>query len=385
MSAGDALTPPVAGLFPKREARIELDDLLTRELAAALGRIVQGSVMPSLDMAAFRSELAAFDFQSPRPIEDLLAWTLARLEHGIVQMTHPRYFGLYNPAASFPSQLADRIAGAFNPQLASSGSSPAPVAIEAHLIRAIAARAGLPADATGHFTTSGSEANYTALLCALTHAEPRFGEHGARCFAGPVALYTSRECHPAWTKAAHQAGIGRAAVRLVGTDGVGRMDVAALAAAIRHDCSEGKVPIFISATAGTTGGGMVDPLAACAAVARAHGVWFHVDAAWGGAALCTERLRGQLSGIELADSITIDAHKWFATTMGCGMFISRHAQVLGEAFRVAAEFMPSSAAAIDPYLNTVQWSRRFRGCACSWPWAPSAGRDTERTSSAPSG
>src|SRR6266550_216254 len=107
------------------------------------------------------------------------------------------------------------------------------------------------------------------------------------------------------------------------------------------------------------GGGMVDPLASCAQIAREHGLWYHVDAAWGGAALCSERLRGLLAGIELADSLTIDAHKWFATTMGCGMFITRHPAVLSEAFRVRADFMPSNAQSLDPYLNTLQWSRRF--------------------------
>ncbi len=80
----------------------------------------------------------------------------------------------------------------------------------------------------GHFTTSGSEANYTALVCALTRAEPRFGDEGVRAFAGPVAMYTSRECQPAWFKIVHQAGVGRDALRLVATDGHGRMDMAAL-------------------------------------------------------------------------------------------------------------------------------------------------------------
>ena len=106
---------------------------------------------------------------------------------------------------------------------------------------------------------------------------------------------------------------------------------------------------------------MVDPLEPCATLARENNIWYHVDAAWGGAALCSERLRTELAGIELADSITIDAHKWFATTMACGMFIVREPAILSEAFRVGAEFMPSSATTIDPYLNTVQWSRRFMG------------------------
>ena len=77
--------------------------------------------------------------------------------------------------------------------------------------------------------------------------------------------------------------------------------------------------------------------------------------------LASDRLKGLLAGIELADSLTIDAHKWFATTMGCGMFVSRDAAVLSEAFQVGGDFMPSNASNLDPYLNTVQWSRRFLG------------------------
>jgi glutamate/tyrosine decarboxylase-like PLP-dependent enzyme len=174
-------------------------------------------------------------------------------------------------------------------------------------------------------------------------------------------MYTSRECQPAWHKIAHQSGIGRAALRLIATDGNGRMDVRALAEAVREDRRRGTVPVLISATAGTTGAGMVDPLEPCATLARENNIWYHVDAAWGGAALCSDTLRAELVGIELADSITIDAHKWFATTMGCGMLIAREPAILSEAFRVGAEFMPSSATRIDPYLNSVQWSRRFMG------------------------
>jgi aromatic-L-amino-acid/L-tryptophan decarboxylase len=182
-----------------------------------------------------------------------------------------------------------------------------------------------------------------------------------RTFSGPVAMYTSRECQPAWFKIAHQAGIGRSALKLIATNSRGEMDGDALAQAVERDLRTGVVPVLISATAGTTSGGMIDPLTRCAEVARAHGLWYHVDAAWGGAALCSPRLRGALSGIELADSLTIDAHKWFATTMGCGMFITRYPAVLSETFRVATDFMPSTVSALDPYLNSAQWSRRFMG------------------------
>jgi glutamate/tyrosine decarboxylase-like PLP-dependent enzyme len=301
------------------------------------------------------------DFERPQPLEELIGWTIGVLEQGVVHMNNPRYFGLFNPPANFPSQCADRIAGAFNPQLASSGSSPAPVEIEAHVIRAMASRAGLPAESGGHFTTSGSEANYTALVCALTRCEPRFAAEGVRAFAGPVAMYTSRACQPAWFKIAHHSGIGRGSLRLIDTDRAGRLDARALAAAVAHDRAAGVVPVLVSSTAGTTSAGMIDPLAECERIARECGAWYHVDAAWGGAALASGRLRGLLAGIETADSITIDAHKWFSTTMGCGMFITRYPQVLSEAFRVTAEFMPSSNTQLDPYLNSLQWSRRFMG------------------------
>ncbi|HEY2808173.1 MAG TPA: pyridoxal-dependent decarboxylase [Steroidobacteraceae bacterium] len=361
MSEDGGLPAPAPALFPDRPTRTRIEDRLTRELADAGERVARGSVIPTIDRERLREELAGFDFEAPRALDELITWTLRKLEHGVVHMNHPRYFGLFNPAANFPSQCADRIVGSFNPQLASSGSSPAPVEIEAHVIRTVARRAGLPEGSAGHFTTSGSEANYTALVCALTRAEPRFDQEGVRAFSGPVAMYTSRECQPAWFKIVHQAGVGRDALRLIGTDGRGRMDMRALAQAIAEDRARGVVPVLVSPTAGTTGAGMIDPLQECAQIARDNGLWYHVDAAWGGAALVSEKLRGLLAGIELADSLTIDAHKWFATTMGCGMFITRHPKVLSDAFRVSAEFMPSSVTQLDPYLNSVQWSRRFLG------------------------
>ncbi|MEA3198002.1 MAG: hypothetical protein QOF32_2054 [Gammaproteobacteria bacterium] len=348
-------------LFPKASERGRVEQWLTGELQSALLRIQAGSVTPSLDMAAFRAELAAYDFDQPRPLDDLLRWIIERMEHGIVQMANPRYFGLFNPGASFPAQCADRVAGLFNPQLASSASSPVPVELERHVIRTVAERAAFGSEATGHFATGGSEANYTALLCALTGAHPGFAGEGARAFAGPPKFNTSRDCHIAWQKNSHQAGNGRAALSLVDTDGRGRMDPQALLRAIAEDRANGAVPVMVAATAGTTGAGMIDPLHACADIAQQEHLWYHIVAAWGGAALASNRLRKVLDGIERADSITIDAHKWLATTMGCAIFITRHGPLLSEAFHASASFMPSSISAVDPYLNSVQWSRRFLG------------------------
>jgi glutamate/tyrosine decarboxylase-like PLP-dependent enzyme len=351
----------VAALFPDARERAGVEAWLTSELEAALPQIQSGSLTPDLDMERFRRELEAFDFAASTSLRDAAGWTLRCLAHGIVQMGNPRYFGLFNPGPSFPAQCADRIASVFNPQLASSASSPVPVQIERHLLSAWAQRAGLGPGSTGTFANGGSEANYTALVCALTAAHPAFGSDGARALPGPARFYTSRECHIAWLKIAHQAGVGRSALRLVDTDGSGRMDPAALARAIAADRAAGAVPVLVVATAGTTGGGMIDPLNACGEVAASERLWFHVDAAWGGAALASETLRPLLDGIARADSITIDAHKWLATTMGCAMYLTRRGELLSQAFHASTSFMPSSLADVDPYLNSVQWSRRFIG------------------------
>jgi len=135
----------------------------------------------------------------------------------------------------------------------------------------------------------------------------------------------------------------------------------AVARAIEEDLARGCVPVALVASAGTTNAGMIDPLEACAALARRHGLWYHVDAAWGGAVIASDRLRGAVAGLEHADSTTIDAHKWFATTMGCGMFLARDPATLSATYQVSASFMPSHEPSVDPYMNTAQWSRRFLG------------------------
>ncbi len=351
----------VAALFPSRDESAHWDGLLTQMLHSAGARVADGAVTPTFDRDRFRRELAGFDFAAPHSMDALFSWVIAQLEHGVTHMTHPRYFGLFNPAPTFPAQCADRIAAAFNPQLATSTTSPAAVAIEAHVIQAVAERAGLPTGSAGHFTTGGAEANYTALICALTRAHRDFAAGGARAFAGPPVFYVSHASHLAWFKIAHQAGIGRDAVRLVATDGSGRLDADALAEMVAADRATGRVPVMIAATAGTTSAGMIDPLADCAAIARQNGLWYHVDAAWGGALIASERMRGVLCGMEEADSITIDAHKWFATTMGCGMFLTRHAAILPTAFEIQTGYMPSHIVGVDPYTSSLQWSRRFLG------------------------
>ncbi len=353
--------PPERHLFPGEAERQAADALLTVLLTDARERVIAGPVAATVGFDEALGRLGAWDFRSSSPLRDVLAWVVDQMAGGVVHVDHPRYFGLFNPTPSFPAQCAERVVAAFNPQLATHVTSPFPVAVEAYLIRQIADRAGFGAAATGHFTNGGSEANAAALTCALTQADQAFGEQGARAFARPPAIYVSASAHLGWLKIAHQAGIGRSAVRLVATDGAGRMDPAALEACIALDRQAGVLPVMVVSTAGTTGAGMIDPIAACTALARRHGAWHHVDAAWGGAALFSDRLRPLLDGLSSADSVTIDAHKWLATTMGCGIFLTAHAGVQSQAFHAVMPCMPSAADELDPYVNTAQWSRRFLG------------------------
>jgi glutamate/tyrosine decarboxylase-like PLP-dependent enzyme len=178
---------------------------------------------------------------------------------------------------------------------------------------------------------------------------------------GPPRIYASKESHLAWFKIAHQTGIGRDAVQLVPTDGAGRMDAAALQAAVERDRAAGCLPVMVAATAGTTNAGMIDPLVQIRQIARDNGLWYHVDAAWGGAICASLKLGEIMAGIEIADSITLDAHKWLAVPMGAGVILCRDQGLLGRTFGIETSYMPEGVAGLDPYANSAQWSRRFMG------------------------
>lgn len=352
----------VSALFPPAAECRDIDAWLSETLAQAHARVADGRVDATSGHAAAEWDFSPWDFAAARDPREVMGWVVQALEHGIVHVTHPRYFGLFNPAPSHAARCADAIVAAFNPQLASATTSPFPVALERHVIRSMAARAGYEAAAAaGHFTSGGSEANGAALGCALTAALPGFAVSGARAFSGPPAIYISVDSHLAWIKLAHQAGIGRDAVRLVDVDSAGRMDAGALRAMMAADREAGCVPVLVVSTAGTTSGGAIDPISACGRVAAEFGAWHHVDAAWGGAVLASRTHRHLLDGVAQADSLTIDAHKWLATTMGCGMFMTRHASMVQETFRVTMDCMPSRDTVLDPYVTSTQWSRRFLG------------------------
>jgi aromatic-L-amino-acid decarboxylase len=326
--------------------------------------IDKGPIVPAVTPEEIRGYLSArYDFSTAIPLDDLIQDVEHMLQTWQVQVTHPRYFGLFNPSVTFASVVADTLTALYNPQLASWRTSPAANEIERHTLGWLAARFGLPGNAIATFTTGGSEANQSAVIVALTSAFPDYAESGVRCIQGKPAIYLTEHAHQSFGKVAHMTGLGRGALRFVASDRHLKLDVGDLKRQVGEDRKNGFAPFMVVGTCGTTAAGAIDPLADIGSFCREEGLWFHADAAWGGAAIVSPALRHHLAGIECSDSITCDAHKWFSVPMGCGMFFCSHPDKVAEAFRSEAIYMPGKAAgtAFDPYTSSVQWSRRFIG------------------------
>jgi glutamate/tyrosine decarboxylase-like PLP-dependent enzyme len=340
-----------------------LIDGLKDEFNRVEAAIAAGPIYPSGTAAEIRDHLARYDFRRAVPLEQTAADVEQMLRRWQVQVTHPRYFGLFNPSVRFASVVADTLAATYNPQLAAWRTSPAAIEIERHTLAWLAGKFGLPAQTAASFTSGGAEANLSAVIAALTHAFPEYGEKGLRGLPSSPVFYVSAEAHHSFSKIAHMTGLGRDAVRVIRTGSDLRMDVSALADEVAQDRQRGFAPFLVVGTAGTTAAGAIDPLPELGQFCRDQKLWFHADAAWGGAAMLSPTLQPHLAGVEPADSITCDAHKWFSVAMGCGMFFCRHPETVARAFRAEASYMPLPATADtrDPYTHSVQWSRRFAG------------------------
>jgi glutamate/tyrosine decarboxylase-like PLP-dependent enzyme len=321
-------------------------------------------IVPSVTPEQLRAHLAArYGFRLPLPLDEVIADVEQMLRTWQVQVTHPRYFGLFNPSVTPASVVGDAIVALYNPQLATWRTSPAANEMERHTLAWLAKKFGFPTDAAANFTTGGAEANLSAVIAALTRACPEYGEGGLRRLAGSPMVYVTDQAHHSFTKVAHMTGLGRNALHRVRMTSDLTMDVSDLARQVADDRRHGDIPVMVVGTAGTTSAGVIDPLPELAQFCQSQGLWLHVDAAWGGAAIISPRLRGHLAGIEAADSITCDAHKWFSVPMGAGMFFCRHPTVVREAFRVDTSYMPAKTDGLtdDPYTSSTQWSRRFIG------------------------
>jgi len=358
----DAPAELAAGLSIGGDERRALFAHVAQLIEAFLDDVGDLPVTPQADPKEIRRALAAYDFSGPRAPSEVFDDCAEWLRRWTIHVTHPRYFGLFNPRPTTPSILADALVAAVNPQLATWSHSPAPVEIERHVIRYLGERLGLPGDqVSGSFTTGGAEANHTGVLLALTRSFPRFVAQGARALPGRPLVYASEEAHDAIVRITQACGLGREALRRVPVDAELKLDLDALARAVANDRAAGDLPFLVVATAGTTSGGVIDPLPEIAEVCRAEGLRLHVDAAWAGAIALSDRLRGLLAGVEQADSITVDAHKWLSVPMGAGMLLCTDEPGLKATFELATPYMPPPGAGADPFTISMQWTRRCIG------------------------
>lgn len=247
---------------------------------------------------------------------------------------HPGFMAYVPSCPTFPAVLGDWLATGFNCFGGVWSVAAGPNAVELTVLDWFRAWLGMPRGTSGLLTSGGSAATVTAVVAARHAAvqdEPGRLER--------AVLYSSMQAHSSVTRAAWIAGIPRRNIRAVPVDAGFRMIPAALAAAVRADRDAGLLPVCVVASAGTTNTGSVDPLHPIADICRDEAIWLHIDAAYGGFAALTDRGRTLLDGIERADTVTLDPHKWLFVPFECGCLLARDPARLSDAFRILPEYL----------------------------------------------
>lgn len=271
------------------------------------------------------------------------------------------YFGLMNPTPTYMGFLGEALAAGLNPQLATLARSQLASKIELETLRWIGERVGWPGEFNGTFTSGGNEANFSGLALALASKFPDAVEDGVASIGGQPVFYASAESHHSLDKSSGLLGIGRKALRRIAVNEAAQLDPEKLEQAIKEDHADGRKPFCVVATAGTTNSGTVDDLIAISEVCRRRQLWLHIDGAYGGMAIFSDRHRDRVRGIERADSLTVDPHKWLAMPFAAGVILTSRPEVLERAFSVAAPYMPKAEGAQLPDNSRIstQWTRRM--------------------------
>jgi glutamate/tyrosine decarboxylase-like PLP-dependent enzyme len=256
-----------------------------------------------------------------------------------VQCGHPRFMAYVTGSGTVPGAIAEMLAAGVNMNVGGWQLSPSASEIEAHLMRWFGECFGLPDTSGGLLVSGGSMANLVALKAAR---DSRAGWDVRRLgtSAGPrMAVYASAETHVVSDRAVDMLGIGRDGLRRLAVDANMRLQPHLLRTQIRADRALGLHPIAVVATAGTTSTGAIDPLQEIADVCAEEGLWMHVDAAYGGGAAFADDLRPLLDGIERADSIAFDPHKWLYVAQSAGCVLVRDLRRLEQSFQVYASYV----------------------------------------------
>jgi aromatic-L-amino-acid/L-tryptophan decarboxylase len=337
----------------------------TSALLAEVGALVEQLIVRSADRRVLghprgdelvTTLLADRPEELPRELREVLGTLQAVLATGVDNAAAGEL--AYIPGSGLlTAALGELLANVSNRYTGLAGFTPAAVALEQSVLRWLTELFDLPERAQGVLLSGGSAANLTALVAAR---EKHAGDRADR-----ATVYVGEHAHASVRKAARIAGIPARNIRVCGSLDGARLDPEAVRVAIKQDLADGLTPIAIVGAAGTTNAGAVDPLGELGRLARDTGVWFHVDAAYGGFFQLTERGRRRLAGIELADSITLDPHKSLFLPFGTGALLVRDRDDLARAFAEDADYLRDHAADLDALpdfsLITPELSREWRG------------------------
>jgi len=351
---------------------MKTDDL--RDEHERLGRAVTKLISEHaarLDAAAVTSSATPNDlenlFTESLPIEgtaaeDILEQFAQNIAPDAMQVPSPHYFGQFNPTPLAIGVWADALCSSLNQNAGAWRNGPTSAMIESQSIRWLCELIGYGQDAFGVLASGGSEANLIALKCARDRLAPEVMRQGVG--AKNLTVYTSEQCHFSVEKSLDILGVGRDSLRKIETDDRFHIRLDSLKAAITKDIGEGRKPVCIVGVAGTTSTGVIDPLPELLEIAREHDCWFHVDAAYGGALAFSDRHKSKLRGIELADSITFDPHKWMFVPFSCGATLVRDGgQVLRNSFDMSPEYLSEDRGFSDAQYDFFRYgqmgTRRF--------------------------
>ena len=358
-----------------------------------LGRLVTDIIADysrSLDQLPVCSTAKPADleklFAEPLPregenVEELLARFSRQVVPHAMNIPSPRYYGLFNPTPLPVAVWADALASAINQNGAAWRNSPSASVIESRVLGWLCEIVGYGARAFGTLTSGGSEANLIALKCARDRAADFVRERGLRAAplragqaetqasrapatAGSMIVYASEQCHYSFVKSVDILGLGRENLRKVETDARFHMRTDTLRREIERDLEAGHLPVCIAGAAGATSTGVIDPLDELAGIAEEYKLWFHVDAAYGGALAMSDKYRDRLLGIERADSVTLDPHKWMFVPFAAGAVLVRDGgRVLRDAFDITPEYLSEERGGEDVPFDFFRYgqlgTRRF--------------------------
>lgn len=334
-----------------------------RVLSAAPAAQAYSGASPEALEVALDGEVCPEIGLAPAAIADRLA-LIAR--HS-VQPWHPFTAAHLHTPVLNPALAAEAVLSALNQSMDSFDQAPAASVLEGKLLHWLCRLAGFPDTAGGTFTAGGTQSNYMGLLLARDHfLQQRLGwdarQNGLPPDASKMRFLCSEVAHFSVEKSAIQLGLGLQAVVNVACDDRFRMNPAALRAELAKLHEAGLWPVAVVATAGTTDFGSIDPIAELAPIVRESGAWLHVDAAYGGALLLSDRYRPRLAGVELADSLTVDFHKAFFQPISCSAFLLADQQRFST-IRVYADYLNSESREAegipDLVTRSVLTTRRF--------------------------